>query len=41
MKWVGLAGLIGALWVAWECFNAPFSHSEMDTEFLSTQADER
>ncbi len=41
MKWVGLAALMGTLWAVWECFNAPFSHSEMDTEFLSTRVDEQ
>ncbi len=31
MKWAaGLAGLFGVLWLAWECFNAPFKDDKDD-----------
>jgi len=37
---LGLLGLGGVLTVAWACFNAPFSPSEMDTEIQSRDHDD-
>lgn len=36
---LGLGSLSGVLWLAWACFNAPFSPSEMDTEIQGRDDD--